>query len=100
MDRPMMILAWEPALGQPASRTADKAPIEGVPYRRDGVPPRGRDRLSVLRYAADCLVEACRPTRGLEHGHRVEVVTPACHLSIPDRDDGDEPVVVRIPGLH
>jgi hypothetical protein len=62
--------------------------------------PCGRGPRRVLRQGAGCLVETCRPARGFEHGDRVEVVTPPCNFSLPDRDDRDEPVVVWIPGLH
>ena len=38
------------------------------------------------------------PADGVEHGDGVEVVAPACDLAVLDRDDGDEVVVVGVPG--
>jgi hypothetical protein len=38
------------------------------------------------------------PADGVEYGDGIEVVAPVCDLAIVDRDDGDEVVVVGVPG--
>jgi hypothetical protein len=38
------------------------------------------------------------PADSVEYGDGVEVVAPVCDFSVLDRDDGDELVVVGVPG--
>jgi hypothetical protein len=73
-------------------RSGAAAPA-GLPFqRRWGDDSRGWDgRLRLLSLVGG-------PANGVEDGDGVEVVAPLCDLAVFDRDDGDEVVVVGVPG--
>src|SRR5882724_3830454 len=41
-----------------------------------------------------------RPSNGLEHRHRIQVIPPVHHLAFPQRDHGDIAVGVRSPARY
>ena len=53
-----------------------------------------------LRHDTERCIGVFGPAGGIEHGNRVEVVPPPCHLAICDGDNRGEPVVVGTSGLH